>query len=472
MTIGKKLFIGSGSALFMTALMGVVALVGVNRIGHNIANTSGPEARKLYLAGDIDTGMAEFIGWERGMLARAYMHDMSTEEQNNQGFHETAARVKSGIGEMSPLLETAQGRAMVADLQSALDAIERNHETYWNQLAAGQIDAAAATYRDSVNPAVKQGSEVAKRLLQHQNAVMAAAGKEAGEAVAVSRWMVGLILAFSVVLAFAAVAVIVKINRTLRQSVHIMSESASRVAGAAGQVASASQTLARGSSDQAASIEETSASTEEINSMAARNGESSRSAAGLVNRSQDKFAEAQRILDETVTAITQINESSDKISRINKVIDEIAFQTNILALNAAVEAARAGEAGMGFAVVADEVRNLAHRSSQAAKDTAQLIEESIGRSRDGKTKVDAIAVAVRSLGEESRKVKAMVDEVSVGSEEQTRGISQISQAVAQMQRMTQEAAASAEESASAAEELSAQSSALQDVAGKLTAMVG
>jgi methyl-accepting chemotaxis protein/methyl-accepting chemotaxis protein-1 (serine sensor receptor) len=168
----------------------------------------------------------------------------------------------------------------------------------------------------------------------------------------------------------------------------------------------------------------------------------------------------------------EINASSDKISKIIKVIDEIAFQTNILALNAAVEAARAGEAGMGFAVVADEVRNLAQRCAQAARDTAVLIEESITKSNDGKQKVDEVAKAIHTITEQFSQVKTLVDEVHLGSQEQSRGIEQIGRAIVQMEQVTQKAAASAEESASAAEELNAQSAGLKDIVGRLNAIVG
>lgn len=206
--------------------------------------------------------------------------------------------------------------------------------------------------------------------------------------------------------------------------------------------------------------------------MARRNSENSHTAADLVKASDQRFADANRSLQEMVLAMGEINTSSDKISKIIKVIDEIAFQTNILALNAAVEAARAGEAGMGFAVVADEVRNLAQRCAQAARDTAVLIEESIAKSNDGKTKVDHVAKAIHTITEQSTQIKTLVDEVHLGSQEQSRGIEQIGRAIVQMEQVTQKAAASAEESASAAEELNAQSSSLKDIVSRLNVMVG
>jgi len=172
-----------------------------------------------------------------------------------------------------------------------------------------------------------------------------------------------------------------------------------------------------------------------------------------------------------VVAMDEITASRDKISRIIKVIDEISFQTNILALNAAVEAARAGEAGMGFAVVADEVRNLAQRCAQAARDTAGLIEESIAKSGEGKQKVDQVAIAIRAITAESDKVKTLVNEMHLGSQEQARGIDQIGKAIVQMERVTKTTAANPEQSAAAAEELTAQAEGVRKILAQLTTMV-
>jgi methyl-accepting chemotaxis protein/methyl-accepting chemotaxis protein-1 (serine sensor receptor) len=168
----------------------------------------------------------------------------------------------------------------------------------------------------------------------------------------------------------------------------------------------------------------------------------------------------------------EINESSAKISKIIKVIDEIAFQTNILALNAAVEAARAGEAGMGFAVVADEVRNLAQRCAQAARDTSDLIEDSIGKSGSGKVKVGLVASAIQNITAQFTKVKTLVDEVGHGSAEQTDGIRQVRHALSQMEQVSQSTAATAEESAAAAQQLNAQSEALKSVVVHLNGIIG
>ncbi len=167
----------------------------------------------------------------------------------------------------------------------------------------------------------------------------------------------------------------------------------------------------------------------------------------------------------------EINTSSEKLSKIVRRLDEIAFQTNILALNAAVEAASAPEALMGFAMVADEARNLAHRSAQAAKDTAALIEESIAKSNEGIRKLQLVAGSIQEVTSGATQVKVLVDEVEVGSQEQSRGIEQIATAVTQMEPVTQRGAASAEESAAASEELAAQAQALHDIVERVRKLV-
>jgi methyl-accepting chemotaxis protein/methyl-accepting chemotaxis protein-1 (serine sensor receptor) len=258
----------------------------------------------------------------------------------------------------------------------------------------------------------------------------------------------------------------------LQASAVRLDRASKEVAGAARQVASASQSLAQSSSEQAASLEQTSASSEQISAVAQKNSDNSRAAAQVVAGTQQKFAETRVALDSMVSAMNEISAESDRISKVIKVIDEIAFQTNLLALNAAVEAARAGEAGMGFAVVADEVRNLAQRCAQSARDTAALIEGSIARSNEGKTKVDVVAASMRQITEASARVQTLVDEVNLGGQEQAHGIAEVARALAQLGQLTQTNAAGAQESASAAQHLNAQSDTLNNIVTDIISLVG
>ena len=163
------------------------------------------------------------------------------------------------------------------------------------------------------------------------------------------------------------------IAKSLTRVIDALAEGSHQVASAAGEVSSASQSLAEGSSEQAASLEETSSSIEEMASMTKQNADNSDQADRLTKETNDAVRSAAQSMAKLNQSTEEIYTASQETQKIVKNIDEIAFQTNLLALNAAVEAARAGEAGAGFAVVADEVRNLAARSAEAAKSTAELI---------------------------------------------------------------------------------------------------
>jgi methyl-accepting chemotaxis protein len=69
-------------------------------------------------------------------------------------------------------------------------------------------------------------------------------------------------------------------------------------------------------------------------------------------------------------------------------------------------------------------------------------------------------------------VKRLVDEVSVSSGEQARGIEHIADALSEIEGITQQAAASAQQSASASASMSAQSEGMDAVTQQLVAMVG
>jgi methyl-accepting chemotaxis protein len=250
------------------------------------------------------------------------------------------------------------------------------------------------------------------------------------------------------------------INKTLNALNQILEEVADvsdNVSASAVQLNSASQNLAEGSQEQAASVEEITASVHETDQQIRQNADNTNTANTLVSETNDAASTGQSEMKNLSLAMNAINESAQNISKIIKVIDEIAFQTNILALNAAVEAARAGQHGKGFAVVAQEVRNLAGRSAQAAKETAELIDNSNKKATDGVEIAERTGTALEHVVENVQKVKNIMGEISVANKEQTQAMGQINEGMGQINTAVQNISSQSEETASAATQLSAQS---------------
>ena len=251
-----------------------------------------------------------------------------------------------------------------------------------------------------------------------------------------------------------------------------IAESSRQVAAGSEQISCTSQSVANGTSSQAAALEETSSSLEEMSSIIAQNAESIRSVESLTKTANQVVDQANQSMSKVITSMQEISKSSQDTSKIIKTIDEIAFQTNLLALNAAVEAARAGEAGAGFAVVADEVRNLAMRAADAAKNTADMIEGTINKVKDGSELVDKTHAAFSKVAENVGKINALIGGIATTSDQQAQGIAQINKAVALMDGVVQQTAANAEESAALSQEIRAEADKLETIVEKLEDVIG
>ncbi|MFW0767309.1 methyl-accepting chemotaxis citrate transducer [Trabulsiella odontotermitis] len=229
----------------------------------------------------------------------------------------------------------------------------------------------------------------------------------------------------------------------------------------AGEIAAGSNDLSSRTEQQASSLEETAASMEQLTATVKQNTDNARQATQLAKTASETAARGGRVVDTVVHTMSEIADSSQQIAHITSVIDSIAFQTNILALNAAVEAARAGEQGRGFAVVAGEVRTLASRSAQAAKEIKGLIDNSVSRVNTGSSQVTDAGNTMKELVEAVTRVTDIMSEIASASDEQSRGIEQVSLAVSQMDSVTQQNAALVQESAAAAAALEDQAEQLR-----------
>ena len=336
--------------------------------------------------------------------------------------------------------------------------------TTWNKLqdlgdqrteTGGEVIAACKTLQEAAEGAtIRISSEAAANL-----------------ATASTTTIIGLIVAL-VVGVLLAIFMIRSITGPINRVIAGMQAGSEQVASASGQVSSSAQQLAEGSSEQASSLEQTAASLEMMSAGAKESATNSKQAN---TRSQEVKAHAEKgqtAMADLNEAMEKIKNSSDETAKIIKTIDEIAFQTNLLALNAAVEAARAGDAGKGFAVVAEEVRNLAQRSAEAAKGTADLIDGAKQNSDLGVQATSDVSAILEEVVSGIVEVSSLIGGLSSTADEQARSVAEVNTAVGQMDSVTQSNAAGAEESASAAEEMSAQAGEMKSLVQDLMKIVG
>jgi methyl-accepting chemotaxis protein len=502
MTVGRRLTLSFGSICALLLMMAAISIVKLGTLNEGTATI----VQKRWP--NIDASKAIMYQSNRiaiSLLNMVLAHDAADRQKQRQEVMAARATIKEKIEYLDKAIVLPQGIELLKRVKEARLRYVAGQDQLIALIEAGKADEARAFLTATMRPALKNYHDALNGLIEFQVQLMETAGQDAESTYqGVRALMIGL-GAFALLLSLAIGFLITRnltrqlggepdyaaaiarriaegdltVNVELQPGdtssmLHAMrgmrdnlASLVSQVRGGTDTIASASSQIAAGSQDlssrteeQATSLEETASSMEELTSTVKQNADNARQANTLAQIASDVAGRGSAAVAKVVGTMGSINESSRRIVDIINVIDGIAFQTNILALNASVEAARAGEQGRGFAVVAAEVRNLAQRSSAAAREIKQLINDSVENVDVGAQLVDQAGATMQEMLDSVKRVTDIMGEITIASAEQTAGIEQINSAVAQMDQVTQQNAALVEETAAAAGSMRDQSAVL------------
>ena len=394
------MYIGFGMMMLLLIVMSAVAWENAT----TTTSTQGIYADKVRAT--VHLANAERALWQ---LRYGFPQFMVLDDQGRQKIIDDEPRfyktVDDNIKAFSEGQRTPEEREALKAWDEVFTKYAQARPRWFELYRAGKTQEAAEWRAQTTTPFGAGSVKALSNLIELQNKI----GAEMEEkAKAQSRYSQIFVIGFIIFSLLCGAVLCFYITRnivgSLNRVIGGLSAGADQVSAAAAQISSSSQSLAEGTAEQASSLEETSSSLEEMSSMTKQNADHANQAKVMMAEANQIVEKVNHHMGDMAAAIVEITRSSEETGKIIKTIDEITFQTNLLALNAAVEAARAGEAGAGFAVVADEVRNLAMRAAEAAKNTSNLIENTIKAVRKGNELTNATQEAFKENAAISQKI--------------------------------------------------------------------
>lgn len=497
--IGQRLALGFGILLAMLAAAAFIAALQFKDIGHINERIITLDWRKAEAAGLVNATTRTNA---RLTMALLITNDADRVQRINQSIDENKRLIDEALATLDQLVYLPKGRELLADIKQKRRLFVASFNKVRGLVSDGQRAQATEVMNNETLPAIDALQAPITALSDFQRQVVTEGNAEVqGRIQQAQTLMYTLAVLGMLAGVFAARLISRSITRPLNQAVDLaqrvaagdlssqldvqgrdelaqllralqdmngsLTQIVSRVRQGSDTISTATSEIASGNLDlsqrteeQASSLQQIAASLEQLTATVQQNMESGRYANQIASSAADVALKGGGVVSQVVHTMEAINTSSGKIADIIGLIDGIAFQTNILALNAAVEAARAGEQGRGFAVVAAEVRSLAGRSAEAAKEIKSLIETSVGNVQQGCRLVEQAGGTMDEIVVSVRRVADIMSDLTHAAQDQSAGISQISQAMGQMDQVTQGNAALVEQAAAAAQSLEHQARSL------------
>ncbi|MDA8083802.1 MAG: HAMP domain-containing methyl-accepting chemotaxis protein [Nitrospiraceae bacterium] len=230
------------------------------------------------------------------------------------------------------------------------------------------------------------------------------------------------------------------------------------------QITQSARAISKTAGGALTAVEDTSASVEEIGASIREVEEHARESSKMAGAVQEITSDTGMMtimnavegmdniateVQNSFSIVQRLESRSTDIEKVLSVIKDVTEQTSLLSLNAAILAAQAGEYGKSFSVVADEISALSDRTASSTREIGGIVKTIQRDIKDASFSIDSAKAKVEEgnglvikVGEVLREILTasehstdMTKAIERATEEQSRGLKQITGAIDEIRKM-------------------------------------